>query len=122
MGQKLYRDGDTYDHSLQLLYRQFLVALNLPSSFHEMIFILVPLFSSQFVACVFDREHFAYKYGNPGIRVYICINLYREASIYIQHLGSVTYANKHFHPPEIRKGLPTKSQPPQNTFQLTKGE
>ena len=41
------RDGDTYDHSLQLHYRQFLVALlftDLPSlspSFHEMIFILV---------------------------------------------------------------------------------
>ena len=25
--QKRYRDGDTYDHSLQLHYRQFLVAL-----------------------------------------------------------------------------------------------
>ena len=27
LGQKRYRDGDTYDHSLQLHYRQFLVAL-----------------------------------------------------------------------------------------------
>ena len=26
-GSKRYRDGDTYDHSLQLRYRQFLVAL-----------------------------------------------------------------------------------------------
>ena len=35
LGQKRYRDGDTYDHSLQLLhYRQYLVALlfaDLPS-------------------------------------------------------------------------------------------
>ena len=34
LGQKQYRDGDTYDHSLQLHYRQFLVALlfaDLPS-------------------------------------------------------------------------------------------
>ena len=34
LGQKRYRDGDTYDHSLQLHYRQFLVALlfaDLPS-------------------------------------------------------------------------------------------
>ena len=33
-GSKRYRDGDTYDHSLQLHYRQFLVALlfaDLPS-------------------------------------------------------------------------------------------
>ena len=51
------RDGDTYDHALQLHYRQFLVALlfaDLPSlhpyppSFHEMIFILVlQIFLSQ---------------------------------------------------------------------------
>ena len=40
-------DGDTYDHSLQLHYRQYLVGLLLmiyhpyPPSFHEMIFILV---------------------------------------------------------------------------------
>ena len=34
LGQKRYRDGDTYDHSLQLHYRLFLVALlfaDLPS-------------------------------------------------------------------------------------------
>ena len=34
LGQKRYRDGDTYDHSLQLHYRQYLVALlftDLPS-------------------------------------------------------------------------------------------
>ena len=34
LGQKQYRDGDTYDHSLQLHYRQYLVALlfaDLPS-------------------------------------------------------------------------------------------
>ena len=34
LGQKRYRDGDTYDHSLQLHYRQNLVALlfaDLPS-------------------------------------------------------------------------------------------
>ena len=36
LGQKryIYRDGDTYDHSLQLHYRQYLVALlfaDLPS-------------------------------------------------------------------------------------------
>ena len=49
LGQKRYRDGDTYDHSLQLHYRQYLVAhlfADLPSlspSFHEMIFTLVPL-------------------------------------------------------------------------------
>ena len=49
LGQKRYRDGDTYDHSLQLHYRQFLVAhvfADLPSPspflylFHE--FFLVP--------------------------------------------------------------------------------
>ena len=27
LGQKRYKDGGTYDHSLQLHYRQFLVAL-----------------------------------------------------------------------------------------------
>ena len=27
LGQKRYRDGDTYDHSLQLHYKQYLVAL-----------------------------------------------------------------------------------------------
>ena len=27
----IYRDGDTYDHSLQLHYRQFLVVADLPS-------------------------------------------------------------------------------------------
>ena len=44
-------DGDTYDHSLQLHYRQYLVGLlfaDLPSlsppSFHEMIFILVIIY------------------------------------------------------------------------------
>ena len=34
LGQKRYRDGDTYDHSIQLHYRQLLVALlfaDLPS-------------------------------------------------------------------------------------------
>ena len=34
LGQKRYRDRDTYDHSLQLHYRQYLVALlfaDLPS-------------------------------------------------------------------------------------------
>ena len=45
---KRYRDGDTYDHSLQLHYRQFLVALLFadlhpyPPSFHVIIFTLVP--------------------------------------------------------------------------------
>ena len=40
------RGGDTYDHSLQLHYRQYLLFADLPSlppSFTEMIFILVPL-------------------------------------------------------------------------------
>ena len=34
LGKKRYRDGDTYDHSLQLHYRQYLVGLlfaDLPS-------------------------------------------------------------------------------------------
>ena len=42
MKNDIGRDGDTYDHSLQLHYRQFLVALIYhPPSFHEMIFTLV---------------------------------------------------------------------------------
>ena len=45
LGQKRYRDVDTY--GLQLQYRQYLVALlftiPIPPSFHEIIFILVPL-------------------------------------------------------------------------------
>ena len=45
LGQKRYRDGDTYDHSLQLLFLVAHVFADVPSlyppSFHEMIFILV---------------------------------------------------------------------------------
>ena len=46
LGQKRYRDGDTYDHSLQLHYRlhSFLLICHPYSpSFHEMIFTFVPL-------------------------------------------------------------------------------
>ena len=51
-------DGDTYDHSLQLHYRQFLVALlfvdlpSLSSSFHEMIFTLVYIQCTRKGRCV----------------------------------------------------------------------
>ena len=50
LGQKRYRDRDTYDHSLNtctigsfLLHLFLLIYHPYPPSFHEMIFILVPL-------------------------------------------------------------------------------
>ena len=43
------RDGDTYDHSLQLHYRQLLLFTDLPSlSPFEMIFILVYIMAAMF--------------------------------------------------------------------------